>query len=133
MGEESQTRFADLVALTRGDVIENIHQGVAIAIDSNYRIIKQWGDTQTEIFPRSALKPIQTFGIITTGTDKALKLKDEQIALASSSHHAEIVHVDMIKSWLKELKAKRTELETKLNEMKTKLGRGGDLKRDLKQ
>ena len=110
MGEESQTRFADLVAVTRGDVIENIHQGVAIAIDSNYRIIKQWGDTQTEIFPRSALKPIQTFGIITTGTDKALKLKDEQIALATSSHHAETVHVDMIKLWLKELKLDEDDL-----------------------
>ena len=81
MNEESKPKFVDLVAGTRGNVIENIHQGIAIAIDSNYRIIKQWGDTTAEIFPRSALKPIQTFGIISTGTDKALKLKDEQIAL----------------------------------------------------
>jgi len=103
MSEESKARFVDLVAATRGEVIENIHQGIAIAIDSNYRIIKQWGDTKTEIFPRSALKPIQAFGIITTGTDKGLKLKDEQIALATSSHHAETVHVDMVKLWLKEL------------------------------
>ena len=76
MSEESKKRFVDLVAATRGEVIENIHQGIAIAIDSNYRIIKQWGDTKTEIFPRSALKTIQAFGIITTGTDKGLKLKD---------------------------------------------------------
>ena len=103
MSEESKARFVDLVAATRGEVIENIHQGIAIAIDSNYRIIKQWGDTSTEIFPRSALKPIQALGIITTGTDSGLKLKDEQIALATSSHHAETVHVDMVKLWLKEL------------------------------
>jgi len=110
MIEESKARFVDLVAATRGEVIENIHQGIAIAIDSNYRIIKQWGDTTAEIFPRSALKPIQTFGIISTGTDKALKLKDEQIALATSSHHAETIHVDMVKLWLKELKLEEEDL-----------------------
>ena len=110
MSEESKPRFVDLVAATRGEVIENIHQGIAIAIDSNYRIIKKWGDTTAEIFPRSALKPIQTFGIISTGTDKALKLKDEQIALATSSHHAETIHVDMVKLWLKELKLEEEDL-----------------------
>ena len=110
MSEESKPKFVDLVAVTRGNVIENIHQGIAIAIDSNYRIIKQWGDTTAEIFPRSALKPIQTFGIISTGTDKALKLKDEQIALATSSHHAETIHVDMVKLWLKELKLEEEDL-----------------------
>ena len=110
MIEGSKARFIDLVAATRGEVIENIHQGIAIAIDSNYRIIKQWGDTKTEIFPRSALKPIQTFCIISTGTDKALKLKDEQIALATSSHHAETIHVDMVKLWLKELKLDEEDL-----------------------
>ena len=110
MIEGSKARFIDLVAATRGEVIENIHQGIAIAIDSNYRIIKQWGDTKTEIFPRSALKPIQTFGIMSTGTDKALKLKDEQIALATSSHHAETIHVDMVKLWLKELKLEEEDL-----------------------
>ena len=110
MSEESKPKFVDLVAATRGNVVENIHQGIAIALDSNYRIIKQWGDTTAEIFPRSALKPIQTFGIISTGTDKALKLKDEQIALATSSHHAETIHVDMVKLWLKELKLDEEDL-----------------------
>jgi len=57
-----------------------------------------------------ALKPIQTFCIISTGTDKALKLKDEQIALATSSHHAETIHVDMVKLWLKELKLDEEDL-----------------------
>ncbi len=84
------TTFVDLVAVTRGEVIENIHQGIAIAIDSNYRIIKQWGDTRTEIFPRSALKTHPNlWNYHQQAADKGLKLKDEQIALATSSHHAE--------------------------------------------
>ena len=62
---EENIKFADLVTSTRGNLVENIHQGVAVAMDSEGRVIKKWGDITTEIFPRSALKLIQTFGIIT--------------------------------------------------------------------
>ena len=110
MSEENKAKFVDLVQVTRGEITENIHQGVAIAMESSGRIIKQWGDVTTEIFPRSALKPIQAFGIITTGADKALHLSDERIALATSSHHAETVHLDMVKSWLTELKLEEEDL-----------------------
>ena len=110
MSEENKEKFVDLVQVTRGDVTENIHQGVAVAMDSTGRIIKQWGDVKTEIFPRSALKPIQTFGIITSGADKALNINEERIALATSSHHAEPVHLEMVKSWLIELKLDEEDL-----------------------
>ena len=103
MSKENINKYVDLVSSTRGNVVENIHQGIAVAMDSEGRVIKQWGDITTEIFPRSALKLIQTFGIITSGADKGLRLKDEQIALATSSHHAETVHLDMVKTWLLEL------------------------------
>ena len=103
MSEKNINKYVDLVSSTRGDVVENIHQGIAVAMDSEGRIIKQWGDIRNEIFPRSALKLIQTFGIITTGADKGLKLNDERIALATSSHHAEPIHLEMVRSWLLEL------------------------------
>ena len=103
MSKENINKYVDLVSSTRGNVVENIHQGIAVAMDSEGRVIKQWGDITTEIFPRSALKLIQTFGIITSGADQGLRLKDEQIALATSSHHAETVHLDMVKTWLLEL------------------------------
>ncbi len=97
-------KFVDLVQVTRGNLVENIHQGIAIAINSNNQIIKKWGDITTEIFPRSALKPIQTFGIFSSGTYEALQLSDERIAFATSSHHAEPLHIEMAKQWLKDLK-----------------------------
>jgi L-asparaginase II len=103
MSEEVENQFANLVEVTRGGVTENIHQGAALAMDSDGRVIRKWGDINLNIFPRSALKTIQTFGILTTGTDKALKLNDERIALATSSHHAEPVHLEMIKNWLGDL------------------------------
>lgn len=110
MSAENIIKYVDLVSSTRGNVVENIHQGIAVAMNSEGRVIKQWGDISTEIFPRSALKVIQAFGIITTGADKGLKLKDEQIALATSSHHAEPIHLEMVKSWLKDLKLEEEDL-----------------------
>ena len=107
---EENIKFVDLVASTRGNIVENIHQGIAVAMDSEGRVIKKWGDITTEIFPRSALKLIQTFGIITTGAEKALKLSDQRIAFATSSHHAEPVHLDMVKSWLSELELEEEDL-----------------------
>ena len=104
MNEQQSPKFVDLVQVTRGNIVENIHQGIAIALDSNNKIIKKWGDTSTEIFPRSALKPIQTFGIFSSGTYDALKLSDERIAFATSSHHAEPLHIEMVQQWLKDLK-----------------------------
>ena len=53
MSKENINKYVDLVSSTRGNVVENIHQGIAVAMDSEGRVIKQWGDTTTEIFPRS--------------------------------------------------------------------------------
>ena len=110
MSEENKAKFVDLVSSTRGNIVENIHQGVEVVMDSEGRVIEKWGDITSEIFPRSALKLIQTFGIITTGADKALGLSDERIAFATSSHHAEPVHLDMVKSWLSELELEEEDL-----------------------
>ena len=68
---EENNKYVDLVSSTRGNIVENIHQGVAVAMDSEGRVIKKWGDITTEIFPRSAHKLIQTFGIIPTGAETA--------------------------------------------------------------
>ena len=38
---EENIKFADLVTSTRGNIVENIHQGVAVAMDSEGRVIKK--------------------------------------------------------------------------------------------
>ena len=63
MSEKNINKYVDLVSSTRGDVVENIHQGIAVAMDSEGRIIKQWGDIRNEIFPRSAFKLIKPLGL----------------------------------------------------------------------
>ena len=41
---EENNKYVDLVSSTRGNIVENIHQGVAVAMDSEGRVIKKWGD-----------------------------------------------------------------------------------------
>ena len=41
MSEENKAKFVDLVQVTRGEITENIHQGVAVAMESSGRIIKK--------------------------------------------------------------------------------------------
>ena len=85
-----------MVEVTRSDEVESIHHGTAVLINSSGEILKEWGDSNISIYPRSALKPIQSLNLYKEGTAEALNLSDELIALTTASHHAEIFHQKMI-------------------------------------
>ena len=92
-----------MVEVTRSDEVESIHHGTAVLINSSGEILKEWGDSNISIYPRSALKPIQSLNLYKEGTAEALNLSDELIALTTASHHAEIFHQKMISGWLKKM------------------------------
>ena len=92
-----------MVEVTRGDFIESVHHGTAVLIDSAGKILKEWGNSDILIYPRSALKPIQSLNLYKGGLAEALNLTDELIALTTASHHAETFHQEMISNWLKKL------------------------------
>ena len=92
-----------MVEVTRGNFTESIHYGTAVLISSNGEILKEWGNSDILIYPRSALKPIQSVNLYKDGVAEALKLSDNLIALTTASHHAETIHQEMIDDWLKEM------------------------------
>lgn len=92
-----------MVEVTRSDFIESIHYGVAILINSDGKILKEWGNSNILIYPRSALKPIQSLNLYKDGVAEALNLSDNFIALTTASHHAETIHQKMINNWLKKI------------------------------
>ena len=47
-----------MVEVTRSDFAESIHSGVAVLINSSGEILREWGNSNILIYPRSALKPI---------------------------------------------------------------------------
>src|SRR5690606_37156407 len=52
------------------------------------------------IFPRSALKPLQTVALVESGAAASLGLSDAEIALACASHNGEELHTKAVAAWL---------------------------------
>ncbi len=94
----------------RSGFTESAHRGVAVLINSSGEILQEWGNSNTLIYPRSALKPIQSLNLYKDGVAKALGLSDNLIALTTASHHAENIHQKMINNWLKKINLKEKHL-----------------------
>jgi len=92
-----------MVEVTRSDFTESIHYGTAVLINSNGEILKEWGNSNILIYPRSALKPIQSLNLYRDGVAESLNLSDKLIALTTASHHAETIHQEMVNNWLKKM------------------------------
>jgi L-asparaginase II len=67
-------KFVSMVNVTRGKEIESSHQGVAVCIDSSGKILREWGDSNFLIYPRSSLKPVQSLNLYKNGMIDQLKL-----------------------------------------------------------
>ena len=99
-----------MVEVTRSNFTESVHHGVAILINSSGEVLKEWGNSNILIYPRSALKPIQSLNLYKDGVAEGLNLSDDFIALTTASHHAENIHQKMINKWLKKIKLKENHL-----------------------
>ena len=92
-----------MVEVTRSNEVESVHYGTAVLINSSGEVLKEWGNSDLLIYPRSALKPIQSLNLYKDGVAEGLKLTDEYIALTTASHHAEDLHQKMINEWLEKI------------------------------
>ena len=92
-----------MVEVTRSGEIESFHQGVAVLVNSSGEILKEWGNSEKLIYPRSALKPIQSLNLYKDGIGEGLNISDEYIALTTASHHSESFHQKMIIEWLEKI------------------------------
>jgi len=99
-----------MVEVTRSNFTESVHHGVAVLINSSGEILREWGNSNILIYPRSALKPIQSLNLYKDGVAEALNLSDDFIALTTASHHAENIHQKMINNWLKKMNLKEKHL-----------------------
>ena len=99
-----------MVEVARSNFTESVHHGVAVLINSSGEILREWGNSNILIYPRSALKPIQSLNLYKDGVAEALNLSDDFIALTTASHHAENIHQKMINNWLKKINLKEKHL-----------------------
>ncbi|MFC7329716.1 asparaginase [Marinactinospora rubrisoli] len=79
--------------LVRAGLIEGVHHGSVVVLDSDGAVRFTAGDAGTPCYPRSALKPVQAVGMLRAG----LELDEDLLALAAASHSGEDRHIDGVR------------------------------------
>ena len=92
-----------LVEVTRNDTVESRHFGAAVVCDFKGDVVESWGDTESLVFPRSALKPMLAIHLVESGASERYALSDAELSLACSSHQGEQMHQNLVLSWLNRL------------------------------
>lgn len=92
-----------LVEVLRNGTVESRHFGAAVVCDFQGRVVESWGDIERLIFPRSALKPMLAIQLIESGASDHYSLSDAELSLACSSHQGELIHQNLVESWLSRL------------------------------
>ena len=90
-------QHADVLArVVRGDLVESVHHGLAVALDGSGAVRGGVGDADGRIFARSSLKPLQAVAMVRCGLD----VDDDLLALACASHSGEQPHLDGVRRLL---------------------------------
>ena len=87
---------AVLAQYTRSGLVEGVHVGHAVVVDSAGAVVRAWGDPEHLIFPRSSNKPAQAAAMVASGLDVPTHL----LALAASSHSGEDMHLAGVRDLL---------------------------------
>ncbi|MBI1208478.1 MAG: asparaginase [Azospirillum sp.] len=99
-----------LVEVTRGGGVESHHRGHAVIADARGRRLAWWGDPETWVLPRSAVKPLQALPLVESGAFDGFGLTDIELALACASHDGEACHTGPVAAWLARLGAGEADL-----------------------
>ena len=77
-----------LAEVTRSEVVESVHAGHLVLLNSDGSILFQKGDPTLNIYPRSSLKSIQASAMVRAGLD----LEPRLLALVCASHAGTPMH-----------------------------------------
>jgi L-asparaginase II len=91
------------VEVTRNGAVESRHFGAAVVCDFKGDVVESWGDIDSLVFPRSALKPMLAVHLVESGASDQYGLNDAELSLACSSHQGEQMHQNLVESWLSRL------------------------------
>jgi L-asparaginase II len=107
--QPSDTR--PLVAKTRGDVVEMIHRGTYVVVDTDGEVVHACGNPDMPSYLRSSAKPFQMTPTIERGAHTAYGLTQRELAVISASHSGEPIHLDTVRSVLRKADVPETALK----------------------
>ncbi|MFM8927729.1 MAG: asparaginase [Rhodoluna sp.] len=88
--------FVELAVVTRGGLVESWHRGIAVVTDPEGKVVFHKGNPKRLIYPRSAIKPLQTVAMRRVGLD----LTGQELAITSASHRSTKEHIKLVGSIL---------------------------------
>ena len=83
-----------VIEVMRGERVESAHCGSGAVLDTDGGVLLAFGDVETPVFPRSAVKAFQALPLFESGAADRFGLTDREIALAVASHQGEALHVE---------------------------------------
>ncbi|SOE17595.1 asparaginase [Hoeflea halophila] len=84
-----------LVEVTRGQMVESRHRGMAVVMDGDGSVVMSLGEVEAPVFPRSAIKSMQALPLVETGAADRYGLGEKELALTCSSHSGEPGHMQL--------------------------------------
>jgi L-asparaginase II len=88
------------VRVTRGALVESVHQVAACAVDARGELVFSSGDVESPVYLRSAAKPFIAAAAIAAGVRERFGLNAREIAVMAASHSGEPFHVEAVESIL---------------------------------
>jgi L-asparaginase II len=85
-----------LAEVTRGGVVESLHLGHLIVLNSDGTTYLSKGSPALSFYPRSAVKSLQASAMLKAG----LTVSDEELAIVCASHSGNQIHIDLVSKML---------------------------------
>lgn len=93
-----------IVARTwRGRHLESVHRGAWVLVDASGSVLDGVGDWNHAVFARSSTKSLQALPLVESGAAERFGIRDDELALALASHHAEDMHTRRVRELLARL------------------------------
>ena len=85
-----------MVEVTRGEIVESIHFGAFIVVDSHGKVLASAGNPDLMTYPRSSMKPFQALPFIERGGAEKFGLTDQEVSIMCASHSGTDLHKSVL-------------------------------------
>jgi L-asparaginase II len=91
------TESLPILERIRGEVVEAVHHGSIAVVDSNGKLIANYGDPYMVAFLRSSGKPFQALPFVEHGGVEHYGYTAHELSLSCASHDGAQIHLDAVK------------------------------------
>ncbi len=91
------TASLPILELKRGNIVEAVHKGSIVVVDSNGKTIASYGDLNMVAFLRSSGKPFQALPFVEHGGVEHYGYTEKELSLSCASHDGAHIHIETVK------------------------------------